>query len=178
MLHQNEEPDVLQAALIGLSHQSDSEAVRLVVSFSAHLDPEVRHAVVLALTGHEDPIAIHGLTSLSNDPDSEVRDWATFALGTQLELDTPAIREALADRLDDPDFDTRGEALIGLACRKDRRVVDALKTELSSERVGTLAIEAAELIASKDLLPFLVDLREWWDVDSELLERAILASQS
>ncbi len=39
------------------------------------------------------------------------------------------------------------------------------------------SIEAAELIASKELYPHLVDLRGWWDVDIDLLERAIETSK-
>ena len=37
-----------------------------------------------------------------------------------------------------------------------------------------LAIEAARYVADPRLLPALVSLRPWWDVDSELLESAIL----
>lgn len=178
MLLHTEKPDVLNAVLFGLYHQNDVEAVPLVISFSRHPDPKVRHAVVLALTGHETPVAIECLITLSSDVDAHVRDWATFALGIQIELDTPAIREALVNRLDDPDDDTRGEALVGLALRKDERVIHALKAELSSQSVGTLAIEAAEAIASTELHSHLVSLREWWDVHPELLERAISVSQS
>jgi HEAT repeat protein len=178
LLKVEKEAEVIQATLIGLSFQHDAEAVPLVVRFSTHPDPKVRHAVVLALSGQEKPLAIECLISLSRDADSYVRDWATFALGTQTELNTPEIREALVDRLDDLDDDARGEALVGLARRNDRRVVDSLTKELSSDCVGTLAIEAAELIASPELHPHLVDLREWWDVDPELLERAISASQA
>lgn len=176
MLKSDEEVDVLQAALVGLYHQDDAEAISKVVTFSTHSVPEVRHAVVLALSGHEVPLAIQYLISLSKDLEANVRDWATFALGTQLELDTPAIRNALVERLDDPDEDTRGEALIGLARRKDKRVIDALKKELSSESIGTLTIESAQLIASKELYPSLVALRKWWDVNPKLLEQAISVS--
>lgn len=82
---------------------------------------------------------------------------------------------ALAERLADPDDDTRGEALVGLARRKDQRVVSALLAELTSGDVGRLAIEAAELIAVPELQPHLLSLQEWWDIDCELLDRAIRA---
>lgn len=176
MLQQGDEPDVLQAVLVALSHQNDIESIPSVVRYSIHPGAEVRHGVVLALTRHDVPPAVDCLITLSNDPDAHVRDWATFALGTQIELDTPAIRDALADRLEDPDDDTRAEALVGLARRKDGRVVDALKKELSSDYVGTLEVEAAEMIGSAELRPHLISLREWWGIDPDLLERAISAS--
>jgi len=177
MLKVSEVAAVLQAVLVALSHQNDADAIPIVANFSTHPDSEVRHAAVLALSGHETPLALESLISLSNDAVAHVRDWATFALGTLVETDTPAIRHALADRLDDSDNDTRGEALVGLAARKDERVVEALKRELSSECIGSLAIEAAELIGSAELHSHLIALQDWWDVDPELLERAISATQ-
>ena len=50
-----------------------------------------------------------------------MRDWATFALGTLAEADSRQLRDALAARLDDPDEDTRLEAVHGLAVRGDPR---------------------------------------------------------
>ena len=181
MLTADEIADVLRAVLVAISHQNDIDAIPLVIGFSTHPDSEVRHGVVLALSihnGHEVPQAIETLIKLSNDFCEHVRDWATFALGTLIEIDTKKIRDALADRLSDPDFDTRGEALVGLAQRKDVRVIAALKLELESDCIGCLAIESAELIASKELYDLLVDLRVWWDIDVDLLERAIEASKN
>jgi hypothetical protein len=66
---------------------------------------------------------------------------------------------------------------VGLTQRKNVREIAALKIELESDCVGRLAIEAAELIASNELHSLLVDLRGWWDVDINLLERAIEASK-
>ena len=47
--------------------------------------------------------------------------------------------------------------------------------ELKSESVYALAVEAAQLIADPQLYADLCVLREWWDVDKELLEDAISA---
>jgi HEAT repeat protein len=143
--------------------------------FRRHADSEVRHAVVLALTGHDHPTAVRWLIELTRDSDAHVRDWATFALGSQTDLDTDELRNALAARLDDSDDDTRAEALIGLAQRRDRRVIPALERELSSDCIGSLVIEAAEEIAAPELYSRLMALRQWRDMDSNLLERAILA---
>ncbi len=178
MLRHEEDAVVLHAALVGLSHQHDIDSAACAVKFSTHVDSKVRHAAVLVLSGENTQTAINCLIQLSSDSDAHVRDWATFALGSQIDVDTPEIRRALVARLDDPDDDARAEAMVGLARRKDERVVAALKTELSSRCVGTLVVEAAEEIASDKLHPCLVELRDWWDVDPKLLDRAISASQS
>ena len=57
------------------------------------------------------------------------------------------------------------------------RVIAALKLELESDCIGCLAIEAAEWIASSELYDLLVDLRGWWDIDVNVLERAIAVSK-
>lgn len=169
--------EVLQSVLVAISHQNDAEAIPLVIRYSSNPDVEVRLAVVHALSGHEDVRAIETLIALSRDPEPQVRDWATFGLGTQLDLNTPEIRGALVARLEDPDDDARAEALMGLASRKDSRVTAALGKELTSNNVGTLVVEAAETLAARELYGPLIALREWWDVDVKLLERAIAACQ-
>ncbi len=126
MLETEQDHGVLQAILVALSHHGRSEAVGPASRFQHHVDPEVRHGVVLALMGQERPQAIESLIVLTKDPEAHVRDWATFALGTQVEVDTPELREALVDRLADEDEDTRDEAIVGLARRGDRRMIPAL----------------------------------------------------
>lgn len=176
MLKTEQDAIVLHAVLVALSHIAHGDSTPAVLHFCDHVSSDVRHATVLALTANgDDPTAVDALVGMTRDSEAHVRDWAVFGLGTILDVDTRAVRDALAERLTDPDDDTRGEALVGLACRKDQRVVSALLTELSSGEVGTLAIEAAELIAAPELRPHLISLREWWDIDCELLDRAILA---
>jgi hypothetical protein len=75
--------------------------------------------------------------------------------------------EALVSRLVDSYDDARGEALVGLARRKDERVIEPLIKELTSENVGLLALEAAEDVASPRLLPSLLLLKEAWSEDRD-----------
>lgn len=179
MLKTEREAIVLHAVLVALSHLAHGDSTPSVLRFCDHADSDVRHATVLALTANgDDPRAVDALVNMTRDSDAHVRDWAVFGLGTQSEIDTTAVRDALAERLTDPDDDTRGEALVGLAVRQDERVVSALLAELGSGEVGTLAIEAAELIAAPELQPCLIALRDWWDIDRELLDRAIRACDS
>nr|WP_254053381.1 HEAT repeat domain-containing protein [Singulisphaera sp. GP187] len=135
----------------------------------------MRDGVVHAMMGHEDPLAIEVLIGLTRDRESYIRDWACFALGTQVEVGTPNLRDALAERLTDEDDDARREAMVGLARRKDLRVVSPLLAALSSKSVWSMEVEAASLIADPRLYPELIALRGWWEVDVELLEEAILA---
>lgn len=138
--------DVANSAAVALGHHHEPRAVEALVAKRAHPSEDVRYGVVFGLLGLEDPRAIDALIQLSQDQDAQVRDWATFGLGTQIEVDTPAVREALTARLDDPDPQARGEALVGLARRGDPRVVKALVEALSEDEVNDLVLDAGELV--------------------------------
>lgn len=181
MLAHEKDPFVLEAIFIAFSHLNNPRAIDLVVPWIEHEDDDVRFGTVLALSCHEDPKAIAALINLSNDADADVRDWATFGLGSQIDTDSPAIRTALFVRLTDPDNDTRAEAMVGLARRKDNRVIAPLIEKLSSGSVSELDVEAAKEVSHPDILPSLVKLKGWWPGDSnhhaELLEEAIASCQ-
>lgn len=94
------------------------------------------------------------------DDDYDVRNWATFGLAQQCEMDTLEIREALFARLSEDDHEIRGEALIGLAARKDSRVKDYILIELRGEFNGCYAFQAAEEFPDPEFLPELKRVRE------------------
>jgi HEAT repeat protein len=153
-----------------------------VIEHVAHPEEEVRFAVAFVLPGlagePPDPTVINALIRLTADDDPDVRDWATFGLGTQLDEDSEAIRDALAQRLDDPVGDTAGEALLGLARRHDPRALPALLAHLD-DNPGNLIVEAAAELGAPEALPALVRLRaEGWSLDEpqpDILEDAISA---
>lgn len=138
-----------------------------MVRFKHHADEGVRFGVVMGLLTLEDELAVQTLIELSTDADADVRDWATFGLGSQIELDTPAIREALVARLSDEDEDTRGEAMVGLARRHDSRMVAPLLTDLEHGYSGSLTLEAATEIADPLLYPALLALQTTWEGDRD-----------
>ncbi|MBI3861092.1 MAG: HEAT repeat domain-containing protein [Planctomycetia bacterium] len=179
ILRQERDSDVLHSVLIALGHLGEADAIGPAARFRSHPDSAVRYATVHALSGYDDPAALNALIELTSDEDSDVRDWATFGLGAQTEVDTPALREALREalvrRLSDPDAVVRSEALIGLARRRDARVPAALLNELAADSVDFGVVEAAESLAEPQLHSALLALRGRWDSDAELLERAILA---
>jgi len=169
------DPDatVVASALVAFGHLGAEPSVAEIAALSRHPDSNVRRAVAIALLGIETPVAIDTLVDLSRDEEASVRDWSTFGLGAQLDLDTPRIREALLARASDPDGDTRAEALDGLVRRHDSRVLPFLLRALQSDLVGSLEVQAARDLGSTELVASLEKLKEWWDVDRELLDSAI-----
>ena len=182
ILEKEIDADVLQSATVALGHLGDERAVGYLVKLKDHPDEDVRYGVVFGLLTHETQEAIDTLIELSNDEDEDVRNWATFGLGTQIDVDTPEIREALFQRLNEKGNDTcddvRGEALVGLAKRKDKRVFEPLMKELEREDAGPLILEAAEEFADPRLLPALLRLKDLWAESDIYLENAIEACQN
>jgi len=80
------------------------------------------------------------------DDDKDVRDWATFGLGVLGSGDSDDNREALSWAMGDSDRDVSEEALVGLAKRKDRRILPQLLSALAEPEVGVRVIEAAYLL--------------------------------
>lgn len=149
-----------------LGHLHHPGAVEPLLRWKGHPNAVIRWHVAVALGGHETPDAVEALIELSADADEGVRDWATFGLGSQLDLDTPHIREALCARLNDDDPVTRAEAFVGLARRKDERVIPFLIEALESGQLDEydprqdLVLEAVEEIADPRLLPSLLRMRD------------------
>lgn len=167
---------VLDAVCIALGHIHDPATVPSLARFKAHPSAKVRYAVAFALAGFEDRMAIQTLIELSRDENELVRDWATFGLGTQIDVDTPEVRAALLARVSDEDEVTRGEALVGLARRKDQRVVEPLIEELErhhGDEYGGYAVDAADELADERLLPVLTQLRQSAGTDAMRLDEAI-----
>ena len=168
LLEKETNEQVLCSIGIALGHLEDSRAVEPLVKFKNHPDAFVRYGVVSGISGHELPLAIKTLIELSDDKDSDlVRDWATFGLAVQIDVDTPEIREALWQRLvrenTKDNYEIYGEALMGLAQRKDSRIMPFLLKELESDTVGEKAVEAAAEMGNARLYPALTKLKKRWD---------------
>jgi methionyl-tRNA formyltransferase len=121
MAEREDDPFVLSAIICAFGHLGAPAGQDWLLAQRAHEETYVREAVAFALGGRSGEDTLRALIELSADEDAKVRDWATFALGTLAESDDPALRDALAARLDDPDEDTRMEAVHGLALRGDTR---------------------------------------------------------
>ncbi|HKT04097.1 MAG TPA: HEAT repeat domain-containing protein [Rugosimonospora sp.] len=140
---------------------ADPEALPVALELARHPDPEIRRAAaqVLPALGQlaaDDPnsrdAVVSSLIALTRDGDEDVRDWACFALGTQLsDVDSPELRDALAERLDDEHDDTRCEATLGLARRSDPRTLPVLRLRLAAPNVYALEIESAGALGDPSL---------------------------
>ncbi|MEU7828817.1 MULTISPECIES: ankyrin repeat domain-containing protein [unclassified Nonomuraea] len=124
---------VLRSVLAALGHQGDPRALPQVLDIIGRPDHRRTMTDAIALADvlppdHEEGLEL--LIGMTRDDEAEVRDWATAGLAS-LKADTPQIREALADRLDDADFRTVAEATRGLAERGDPRAEQGAKRVLA-----------------------------------------------
>ena len=127
MADREADAEVLSAIACAFGHLGAPHGQAWLLAQHAHEDPDVREAVAFALGGREGEDVMAALIELSGDASSGVRDWATFALGTLAREDSDELRDALAARLDDPDSETRLEAVHGLAVRGDHRADDTAR---------------------------------------------------
>lgn len=120
--------DVLACVVSALAWQQEPAALDAVLPFAHHPDARVRFAVaadpfgLVADPETADPRLIEAVIALSSDDDAEVRWYATYALAHEYPGDGPALRNALANRLADPDQKVSEVAREGLASRRDPRV--------------------------------------------------------
>jgi HEAT repeat protein len=152
------EDSVVQSAIFALGHRESPRAITALLPFVEHRCADFRYAAVHGLMPHDTPIVVDALTKLLRDADRDVRDWATFTLGSQFESDSPALRAALRERVEDSDPEIRGEALRGLARRGDKTIAPAILRDLEGEFHGDWAVEAAALLGDSQFLSALRDL--------------------
>jgi HEAT repeat protein len=173
-VHREDDPAILAALCGALADESDVTMLGPLIQLSTHPNPEVRLAATMALHGYDEPEAVATLIRLSADEHDDVRDWATAALGSLEGIGMPEVRRALHARLADPHDDTRGEALNGLARRKDLSIVDNLLAELARDDVGPLIVDAAGNLGDHRLHAALVQVRERWRRE-DVIERHMRA---
>lgn len=158
LLEKEESPKVIAAILSSISHNNENLTINQVsklVKYKNHRFSDVRFQLTLAISCLEHKNAIETLIELSDDKDADIRNWATFGLGRQLEIDTQEIRTALWKRTNDTHFETKSEAIVGLANRKDTNVKDVIISALENGDYGTLLFEAILTLHDKGFLPFL-----------------------
>ncbi|MYS18957.1 HEAT repeat [Streptomyces sp. DvalAA-14] len=156
------ETRVLRSLAVAIGTSYDQRAVPVLVALAGHGDAEVRRCVADSFTwvvgGLPDGPAVRALMGLTRDEDPEVRNWATFTLGFQAEVDSPAIRAALWARTTDENAEARAEGIRGLARRHDPRAAPLL-AELLGDPDGAHVhtFGAAAILGAPELLPGLLE---------------------
>jgi len=153
---------VVCRATSAIGHRRASEAVPRLVELSKHKRSRVRFGVVFGLLCQDSEPAVATMIELSRDHDAEVRNWATFGLARQIDIDTPAIRAALIDRLTETDPEIRSEALEGLASRRHPDALQWIQAALAEADIITGYLEAAATLGDPALLPTLQNIKEKW----------------
>ena len=159
LMLEDESAAVVEAVIHALGQQQDPRTIDALARASQHAAGNVRWAVATAL---EDLIADERaervLLTLMRDSDTSVRDRATFAVGSLSDHDTPRIRAALVERLQDEDRAVANEAALGLARRRDARAIPYIAGAVASSD-GEIE-EAADEITSPDMLTELLKARD------------------
>ena len=158
ILNLESDPEVLMSLLYGIGHNNHKlkkAQVEKLCTFSNNDNIWVKKGLVYSLLGIDNPKAIETLIKFSNDKISHIRNWATFGIGTLIERDNKNIKKALWDRINDKHQETKLEAIVGLAKRKDSQINDIIKLELQKGEYGTLIFKAINEIGDKQFLPIL-----------------------
>jgi HEAT repeat protein len=157
LLNIENDPEVLMSLLFAIGHNNDNlnkRQIEKLCTFSGSDNNSIKEGLVFSLSFINDLKAIEVLIKLSTDKLSYIRDWATFNIG-QVERNNKSIREALWSRVNDNHQDTKLEAIVGLAKRKDKRINDIIRRELIGGEYGTLLFEAIIETQDKEFLPLL-----------------------
>ena len=158
MLH-DADAHVVESVVHALGQQQDLETLDALSKAASHRSANVRWAVATALEDHiSDERAERVMLTLMRDPDTSVRDRATFAVGSLSDHDTPRIRAALVERLQDGERCVANEAALGLARRRDARAIPYIAIAISSTD-GEIE-EAADEITSAEMLGELMKARD------------------
>ncbi|TAH30104.1 MAG: hypothetical protein EAZ06_04325 [Cytophagales bacterium] len=164
------DPNVLMSILFAIGHNNDElsiEQIGKICSFQNSDNDLVKEGLVSALGFIDNLQAINVLVKLTEDKLNSIRDWATFYIG-QGERNNKKIRETLWNRVNDKHQETKLEAILGLAKRKDNRVNEIIKREIINGEYGTLLFEAIIYTKNKDFLPLLQQNLKYAEEDSSI----------
>lgn len=144
------------------------DAVPSLRALAGHRADRVREgaATGLGYLAEAAPAAVEVLIYLSGDDAPAVRDRATHELAAA-PIDSAAVRDALAARLDDEDDEVRFEAARGLGERADPRAIDAVVafwTEFEdADPLVPAALELAAATGDERLRPIVESLGPEWE---------------
>ncbi len=155
LLMQPKRSKLISTLLLALGHNNDHfsrKTIEKIATFRKSNKKKVRYAVSFALLGVENPKAVNTLIYLSKDKCKFIRDWSVFGLANVLAVDSKKLRKALWARVSDKDKTTRLEAILGLASRNDRKIIDVIHQEIEQGDFGVLLFDAIQEIGNLETL--------------------------
>jgi hypothetical protein len=158
LLNKPQSDTILMSVLYGIGHNNESltdNQIAILTVFKTNNNNDVKHGLISALSGLDNSRAIQALVEFTEDKIASIRSWSTFAIGTRIEVNNVEISNALWNRINDSDEETKFEAISGLANRRDSRVKGIIFRELKKESYGSLLFEAILTLNDKDFLPLL-----------------------
>ena len=138
----DKDEDVICNTIYAFGHRKCTRYADKLASFVTSTSIEIKEALAFTLGEYENQKCIDALIILMRDENYDVRNWATFSLAQINEINTPSIRDALFKNLNDDETEVRGEALLGLALRKDERVKDTIIEDLQKPFYGSWIFDA------------------------------------
>ena len=161
LLDQEKDALVIRSILFGIGHNNQNltdDQIHQLCRLDLN-DDVIKQGLISALGFVHDKRAIDILIKLSADHLSTHRDWATFYIG-ESQFDNQKLREALWERVKDRHYNTKLEAIMGLAKRKDPKIIDIIKTELVKGRSTAGLFDAIMDLEDVQFLPLLLKERE------------------
>ena len=155
LLKTEKDKNIISSIFYGIGHNNENlseKQIEQICIFKNHKSINVKFSLISAILSIEQNQAIETLIQLSNDKNSDIRDWATFGIGTQIDVNNENIQKALWNRINDKDIDTKNEAIVGLAKRNVIGINEIIKTEIIGNEFNTLIFEAIEYTKDKELL--------------------------
>lgn len=159
--------DVITNAIYAFGHRKCTRYANKLTSFVTSKSLQIKEALAFTLGGYENPKCIDALITLMQDDNFNVRNWATFSLAQITQSNTQTIRDALFKKLSDKELEVRGEALLGLALRKDDRAVDAIIEDLQKPFYGSWIFTAITEMPNKRYLPYFEKYIELLDTEDK-----------
>ena len=148
---------ILGSLLYAIGHnntQLNQTQISKLCEFYEKNDDVIKNGLIFALGLIDTSSTIDVLVKLSEDQDSANRDWATFYIG-ESNRNNKKIREALWRRVKDRHFNTRLEAIMGLAKRNDERIKDVIKDEIKKGHSTAGLFDAILALNDVQFLPLL-----------------------
>ena len=162
---------VVVALLYAIGHNNENlnnQQIEKICKCTGLQNSSIKQALVFSLLGIDNAKAIEVLITLSDDRNKNVRNWATFGLGSQIKANNQKIRDALWRRTKDKYQETKLEAILGLARRKDKKVKEIIQSELVGGEFGTLLFESILQLNDDIFLPSLREILEKSENDTSI----------